>query len=66
MSVISTERSECRNLQLLFFQLLRPRMDLIADPTGTLWHTAAILRASAFVSIVIVGSFAFIAWLRIP
>jgi len=48
-------------------QLLRPQtVDLIADPAGTLWHTAAILRASALVSIFIMGSFALLAWVRIP
>jgi uncharacterized membrane protein len=48
-------------------QLFRPQpMAVIADPTGTLWHTAAILRASAFVSIFIMGSSALFAWPRIP
>ena len=48
-------------------QLLRPQpMAIIADPAGTLWHTAAILRASALVSVFLMGSFALFAWLRIP
>ena len=48
-------------------QLLHPQpMAIIADPAGTLWHTAAILRASALVSVFLMGSFAFFAWLRIP
>lgn len=48
-------------------QLLRPQpTDLIADPSGTLWHTSAILRASALVSFFIMGAFVFLAWIRIP
>jgi uncharacterized membrane protein len=48
-------------------QLLRPQpLEIVTDPTGTQWHTAAILRASAFVSVFIMGSFAFSAWVRIP
>lgn len=48
------------------FQLLRPQpVDLIADPSGTLWHAATILRASALVSVLLMGSFALAAWLRI-
>lgn len=48
-------------------QLLRPEhADLIADPSGTLWHVAAILRVSALVSIFVMGPFALLAWLRIP
>lgn len=48
-------------------QLFRPQpLELVADPTGKLWHTAAILRASALVSIFIMGSFALLAWIRIP
>ena len=49
------------------FQLLRPQpADPITDPSGKLWHTAAILRASALVSIFIMGSFALLAWIRLP
>jgi len=48
-------------------QLLRSQpADLVEDATGTLWHTAAILRASALVSVFIMGSFAVAAWLRVP
>jgi uncharacterized membrane protein len=48
-------------------QLFRPQAsDLIADPSGALWHASAILRASALVSIFIMGSFVLTAWLRIP
>jgi uncharacterized membrane protein len=48
-------------------QMIRPQpSDLIADPSGVLWHASAILRASAIVSIFIMGSFALTAWLRIP
>ena len=47
-------------------QLLRPQpLAIVADPSGTTWHTAAILRASALVSIFVMGSFAIFAWLRI-
>ena len=47
-------------------QLLRPQpLSVVADPTGTTWHTAAILRASALVSIFVMGSFVMFAWLRI-
>lgn len=43
-------------------QLLRPQaLDAVIDPTGAQWHTAAILRASALVSIFIMGSFAVLA-----
>ena len=46
-------------------QLLRPQpLSVVADPTGTTWHTAAILRASALVSIFVMGSFVMFAWLR--
>jgi uncharacterized membrane protein len=39
-------------------QLLRPQpLETVADPTGALWHAAAILRASALVSIFVMGSF---------
>ena len=48
-------------------QLLRPQsVEVVADPTGAQWHTAAILRASALVSIFIMGLFALFAWLSIP
>lgn len=48
-------------------QLLRPQTTaVVADPTGALWHTAAILRASALVSVFVMGSFALVAWIRIP
>jgi putative membrane protein len=48
-------------------QLLRPQaLNAVADPGGGQWHTAAILRASALVSVFIMGSFAVFAWLRIP
>ena len=48
-------------------QLLRPQpAEIIADPSGMLWHTSAILRASALVSILMMGSFALLAWVRIP
>ena len=47
-------------------QLLRTQTaDLIADQTGTLWHTATILRASAMVSIFIMGSFVVVASLNL-
>jgi len=43
-------------------QLLRPQsLDVVADPAGTQWPTAAILRASAFVSVFVMGSFAALA-----
>ena len=43
-------------------QLLRPQpVDVIADSTGKLWHTGSILRASALVSIFIMGAFAVLA-----
>lgn len=46
-------------------QSLRPQpFSIVADPAGTLWHTAGILRASAFVSVFFMGSFAWAAWLR--
>lgn len=48
-------------------QLLRPQaLKIVADPTGAQWHTAAILRASALVSIFIMGFFALLAWVRTP
>lgn len=48
-------------------QLLRPQPhEIVADPSGTQWHASAILRASASVSILLMGSFAITAWLRIP
>jgi putative membrane protein len=48
-------------------QLLRRQpIAVIADRSGTLWRTAAILRASALVSIFVMGSFALLAWIRIP
>ncbi len=48
-------------------QLGRPQpVSVIADATGKLWQTAAILRASALVSIFVMGSFALLAWMRIP
>ena len=48
-------------------QLLRPQsLDVITDPAGAQWHTAAILRASALVSIFVMGSFVLFAWVRIP
>ena len=37
---------------------------LVADPTGRLWRVADITRASAFVSIFVMGSFVVLAWLR--
>lgn len=47
-------------------QLLRPQSaEVIADPSGAQWHTAAILSASALVSVFFMGSFAVAAWLRI-
>ena len=43
-------------------QFVRPQPhSIIADPAGTLWRTAAILRASALVSIFVMGSFATLA-----
>ncbi|HEY2469918.1 MAG TPA: carotenoid biosynthesis protein [Terracidiphilus sp.] len=46
-------------------QLLRPQpADAVADATGTIWHTAAILRASALVSLFIMGSFALLAEIK--
>jgi uncharacterized membrane protein len=48
-------------------QLLRPQaVDLITDASGIQWRTAAILRASALVSIFVMAPFAIAAWLRIP
>jgi len=48
-------------------QLLRPQpLDVVADPAGAQWHTTAILRASALVSIFLMGSLALLAWVRIP
>jgi uncharacterized membrane protein len=48
-------------------QLLRPQPSVVvADAAGRIWHTAAILRASALVSIFVMGSFALLAWVRIP
>jgi len=48
-------------------QLFRSQpVDLIADPSGTLWRTTGILRASALVSVFVMGSIALAAWLRIP
>ncbi len=48
-------------------QLLRPQpLDVITDPSGAQWHVAAILRVSALASILVMGSFAIAAWLRIP
>lgn len=48
-------------------QLFRPQaIDTVTDPSGTLWHATAILRASALVSVFIMGSFALLAWIRIP
>lgn len=48
-------------------QLLRPQpLEIVADPTGSQWHTAAILRASALVSVFVMGPFVLFAWLRIP
>jgi putative membrane protein len=48
-------------------QLLRPQpVDLITDPSGVQWRTAAILRASALVSILVMESFAIAAWMSIP
>jgi uncharacterized membrane protein len=38
-------------------QILRPqRLEIVTDSTGARWHTAAILRASALVSIFVIGS----------
>ncbi|HEV2472921.1 MAG TPA: carotenoid biosynthesis protein [Chthonomonadales bacterium] len=48
-------------------QLLRRQaLDVVVDPAGAQWHTAALLRASAFVSVFMMGSFALVAWLHIP
>lgn len=48
-------------------QLLRPRpFAIVEDAAGRLWSTKAILCASALVSVVIMGSFALLAWRRIP
>jgi len=48
-------------------QFFRPQLlDVVTDPAGTQWHTAAILRASALVSIIVMGSFALLAWVRTP
>ena len=48
-------------------QLFRPQpADVVADPSGALWHTSAILRASALVSVFIMGSFVAVAWARVP
>ena len=48
-------------------QLLRPQpLEIVTDPAGTQWHTAAVLRASALVSIFVMGSFALLAWVRTP
>lgn len=47
-------------------QLLRPQpLSVVADPTGTTWHTAAILCASALVSIFVMGSVVLLAGLRL-
>ena len=46
-------------------QMLRPqRAAVVADPTGTLWQSATILRASAFVSVFGMGIFVLLAWFR--
>ncbi|WP_348263399.1 carotenoid biosynthesis protein [Telmatobacter sp. DSM 110680] len=48
-------------------QLLRPQpFKVVADPSGALWQTAAILHASALVSMFFMGSLAIAASLRIP
>jgi putative membrane protein len=48
-------------------QLFRPQpLEIVTDPGGAQWHTAAILRASALVSIFVMGSFALVAWTREP
>lgn len=38
----------------------------VADPTGKIWRVADIIRASALVSIFVMGSFVVLAWLRTP
>lgn len=46
-------------------QMLRPQAQaILVDAAGRLWHTAAILEASALVSIFVMGSFALLAYLR--
>jgi uncharacterized membrane protein len=48
-------------------QLLRPQPSpFVFDAAGKLWDTRAILIASALVSVFIMGSFAVVAWVRIP
>ena len=48
-------------------QLLRRQpVEMIADATGKLWRASSILGASALVSVLGMGSFALLAWLRIP
>ncbi len=42
-----------------------PRPDVVADPTGRLWRIADITRASALVSIFVMGAFVGLAWLRL-
>ena len=47
-------------------QLLRPQAQaVVVDPSGRLWSAAAILRASATVSIFVMGAFAGIAWMQV-
>ncbi len=47
-------------------QMLSRSSGVVADPTGKLWRVADITRASALVSIFVMGSFVVLAWLRAP
>lgn len=46
--------------------LSRDNLRVVADPAGKVWRVADIIRASALVSVFVMGSFAALAWLRTP
>ena len=46
-------------------QLVKPQAEkYVVDSSGTLWRAASILRASALVSVLLMGSLAVLGWLR--
>lgn len=44
----------------------RAGFEVVTDPAGVQWNVRGITTAGALVSIFIMGSFAFVAWLRVP
>jgi putative membrane protein len=48
-------------------QLVKPQAEsFVVDGSGTLWRTGSILRASAVASVLLMGTFVVLAWLRAP